>query len=246
MYFTIRKNNKADPSAANLASTLALSLQSIEAISVAENSNICQAGLLITMNFPATMDVPETWMHASLMQTEVYNRFEAYANQEGKAISMTTLFYAAALEGHSSGHRAHGASKELIESDSGEWENTFHVNANVIAGGTISRSTLRGAAHIHVHYVYQCTCFGTLTDTTVRRILQGLCYPEMTKTLFNTAAYSERPVSNKKGGTEKQLPDVTTYSTAAANFTTYILKAANDERTQRAIWYFGGSNVRPY
>ena len=54
--------------------------------------------LLLTINFPSQMDIPETWMRASLYQREIYGRFKNITKP-----GFQLEFYACCIEAHAAG-----------------------------------------------------------------------------------------------------------------------------------------------
>lgn len=105
--------------------------------------------MLVTVNFPPTMDIPETWSRGCYLVQRLPRRLQIFLRRQKIPVYLVT----AGLEAHRASKKKKEKEKESTESqEGGEGSSAMVVKGNIVPEGDmlLRRRTLAGHCHLHM------------------------------------------------------------------------------------------------
>ena len=120
----------------------------------------------VTVAFPKTMDIPETWCRGILLYHRVHMLFEewlrGFTTERGEPLHIEPLVCAVSIEGHY-GSKGHRAKKKKVDEADGEQQDeedkvkeqfdALRKSTIELCGSLLYRDSLKGSAHVHCYLV---------------------------------------------------------------------------------------------
>lgn len=190
--------------------------------------------VLITVNFPPTMDIPETWSRGCYLVQRLPRRLQLHLRRQGIPVYLVT----AGLEAHrpTKSKKKKDKVKETEESTEvdGNQATSMVVKGNIVPEGDmmLRRRTLAGHCHLHMTALIRETGCHSLTRSEVAIGLQLAPY-DLVLTFKEWGA--SKTVKDRKTKGERTVPEM-------AFQLAYPLKECSRGDNKEACYYFGCRN----